>query len=99
MAPQKKDPARMSEHARRLRATRLAYGYTQHYMSTLMGSTTIGQAWENYESGRRRISIDHAMALCKQLGLTLDWFYFGDMRGLNPGIAHALRREQRIEAA
>ena len=97
MAPRAKDATRMAEHARRLRLTRLAYGYTQAIMSNLMGSATSGQAWENYESGRRRISIDHAMALCQRLGLTLDWFYFGSMRSLPDDVLKKLRRQMTLE--
>ena len=63
----------LREIAERLRITRDAFGYTQGFISRLIGSTTeSGQAWENYESGRRRISLNHAMALCRKCGLTLD---------------------------
>jgi len=94
MAPQTKDRLIMADHARRARATRAAFGHTQYEMCMLMGSISVkGQAWDNYESGRRRISIDHAMTLCKNLGLTMDWFYFGDLKGLPADVARKLRAE------
>ncbi len=97
MAPRKKIPSLMKEHGRRLRLTRLAFGHTQAVMSHLMGSKTSGQAWENYESGRRLISVAHAMQLCQRLGLTMDWFYFGNMRMLPEDIQDRLRRQMGLE--
>lgn len=43
--------------------------------------------WSQYESGKRRITIDIANALCDQYGVTLDWIY----RGNPAGLPHALR--------
>jgi transcriptional regulator with XRE-family HTH domain len=78
----------IAEIAERLKLTRLALGYTQGFISTLIGSTTSsGQAWENYESGRRRISLNHALALCQKCGLTLDWIYRGNLQSLPPDLA------------
>lgn len=76
------DPASLPEMAARLALTRRALGHTQAMMAQLMGSTTAGQAWENYESGRRRISIGHALALCRTCSLTLDWIYQGQLHTL-----------------
>lgn len=39
-------------------------------------------AWNNYETGDRRISIDAAIALCDRFGVTLDWIYRGRIAGL-----------------
>jgi transcriptional regulator with XRE-family HTH domain len=93
MARQKPDPSSLSEIGARLGLTRKALGYTQAMMSKLMGSATAGQAWENYESGRRRISIDHALTLCRTCGLTLDWIYQGQMHHLPADIRDKIQQE------
>ena len=98
MAPHKKDREQLDEAARRLRVTRMAFGQTQAVMSHFMGSDTRGQAWQNYESGRRLISVAHAMRLCKHLGLTLDWIYFGSLRALPKDVARNLCAQMAIEA-
>ena len=59
------DPTSLAEIGARLKISRLALGKTQAEMAADMGSSTSGQAWENYEAGRRRISIDHALALSR----------------------------------
>lgn len=66
--------------AERLKLTRRAMGLTQAAISRMVG---IGaQAWNNYERGQKRISIDQALRLCRSTGITLDWIYQGDMRSL-----------------
>jgi transcriptional regulator with XRE-family HTH domain len=78
------DPTSIAEIGRRLELTRQALGLTQVMMGRLMGAVSNGQAWGNYESGKRRISIDHALALSANLGLSLDWIYQGRMVNLPP---------------
>lgn len=39
-------------------------------------------AWNNYETGDRRISVNAAMVLCDRFGVTLDWIYRGRIVGL-----------------
>src|SRR5262245_66621511 len=82
MARRSRDPTTVEEIAERWPVTRRALGHSQVAMARLMGSATVGQAWENYEAGRRRISIDHALALCRTCGLTLAWIYQGQMDSL-----------------
>jgi transcriptional regulator with XRE-family HTH domain len=84
MARRNYDPSSLSEIGHRLALTRSALGYTQAMMAKLIGSATSGQAWENYEAGRRRISIDHAIALCRTCGVSMDWIYQGQMHNLPP---------------
>ena len=69
MAHQPIDPTSIAEIGARLELTRQALGLTQVMMGRLMGAVSNGQAWRNYESGKRRISIDHALAL------TRSWAY------------------------
>lgn len=80
------EPTSLEEIGARLQLTREALGRTQVMMAKLMGSVTNGQAWENYESGRRRISIDHALKLCQTCRLTLEWIYQGQSHGLPPDL-------------
>jgi transcriptional regulator with XRE-family HTH domain len=35
------------------------------------------QAWNNYERGFRRISLDQALKICQATGASLDWIYRG----------------------
>jgi transcriptional regulator with XRE-family HTH domain len=87
------DPTSLPEIGRRLALTRRALGVTQAMMASLMGSSTAGQAWENYEAGRRRISIDHALELHRNCGLTLPWIYEGELKTLAPGLQRDIRNE------
>jgi len=84
MAHPPTDPTSIAEISRRLELTRRALGLTQVMMGRLMGTISNGQAWGNYESGKRRISVDHALALSQNVGLPLDWIYQGRMVNLPP---------------
>jgi len=86
------DPTALEEIGIRLQLTREALGHTQVMMAKLMGSVTNGQAWENYESGRRRISIDHALKLCQTCRLTLEWIYQGQLQGLPPDLRASIEQ-------
>jgi transcriptional regulator with XRE-family HTH domain len=86
MARRGTDPTSALEIGSRLALTRTALGYTQATMARLMGSATAGQAFANYESGLRRISLDHALKLCQTCGLTLAWIYQGQMHTLPPDL-------------
>lgn len=63
--------------AGRLRRTREAFKMNQADWCRLTGIET--QAWNNYESGRRRISVDQAIKVCQATGVTIDWIYRGLM--------------------
>jgi len=76
----------------RLALTRRALGLTQVTISRLMGATSDGQAWGNYEAGRRRISVDHANKLTANLGITLDWIYQGQIMTLPPDLRERIQR-------
>ena len=92
--PNPESPQQIGE---RLRITRAALGHTQGTMCRLMGSSSPGQAWENYEAGRRRISIDHALALCKH-DLTLPWIYQGNIQSLGDEMRQKILVQMRLEA-
>ena len=92
------DPFSTQEIARRLKLTRLALGFTQPMISSIAGLSTEAQAWSNYETGARRISIDVAMQLHTRLGVTLHWIYRGDMDGLPQDLAAKITQKMRDEA-
>jgi transcriptional regulator with XRE-family HTH domain len=85
------DPTSIAEISRRLELTRRALGLTQVMMGRLMGTISNGQAWGNYESGKRRISVDHALALSQNVGLPLDWIYQGRMVNLPPELREKIQ--------
>lgn len=68
--------------AGRLKRTREAFKMNQADWCRLVGIET--QAWNNYESGRRRISIDQAIRVCQATGVTIDWIYRGLMNSSLP---------------
>ena len=76
------DPASSEEVGARLEITRRALDYTTTTMCRMMGSVSHGSTYSNYESGIRRISLDHALALCIRCRLTLAWIYQGDFESL-----------------
>lgn len=85
------DPSSAAEVGKRLARTRQALGYTTTKMCDLMGSISHGSAYTNYEMGRRRISLDHALALRRECGLTLDWIYCGDISNLPEHLQRAIQ--------
>ena len=75
--------------AERLKQTREAMKLNQASWCRLVGIEP--QAWSNYESGLRRISIDQALKVCQATGASLDWIYRGLADGLPIRLALALR--------
>lgn len=83
-----------SEMADRLRRTREAFGLKQAAWCRLVGIEP--QAWNNYERGIRRISIDEAIKVCQATGVSMDWIYRGLMSaGLPMQIQVALQRDRQ----
>lgn len=70
----------LDDIAERLRLAREALGISQAEMGRRAGVTY--QAWNNWERGAKRISVDQAGRLRRATGISLDWIYWGDMRGL-----------------
>jgi len=92
MAHRPTDPTSIAEIGRRLELTRRALGLTQVMMGRLVGATSNGQAWGNYEAGNRRISIDHALELSRALGIPIDWVYQGRMVNLPTELREKIQR-------
>ena len=98
MAHQPTDPTSMAAIGARLELTRRALGFTQVAMGRLMGAVSNGQAWQNYEAGNRRISVDHALELCRNCSLTLDWIYQGRVVNLPPELRDRIQQLMAQEA-
>src|SRR5262245_39561537 len=61
----------LDELGERLKLTREALGLAQVDLCRRTGIST--QAWNNYERGAKRISVDNAIRLRERLGIPLDW--------------------------
>lgn len=75
--------------ARRLAKSRRALGLDQE---TFGGGAGLSQPrYNQYETGKRILTLDAAMRLCDRYQLTLDWLYRGDPSGLPKRLWDALR--------
>lgn len=73
----------------RLRLTRDALGLTQErFCARAEISPT---AYNQWERGHKRPSVDAGIALCNAYDLTLDWIYRGDPSGLKYATANAIK--------
>jgi transcriptional regulator with XRE-family HTH domain len=64
----------------RLAALRDLTGLKQEPFAEGLGITQ--PAWNQYEKGRRRITLDVAASVAEKYGVTLDWIYKGEVSGL-----------------
>jgi len=75
----------------RLKTLREALGYDQaRAFCQFVGFSD--QALYNYETGKRRISLDEAAKVVSKTGATLDWVYFGVEHSLPFHLAEKLRQ-------
>ncbi|QIG92184.1 helix-turn-helix transcriptional regulator [Bradyrhizobium sp. 6(2017)] len=81
--------------AARLKATRESMGLSQAKFSTLVDVSS--QAWNNYETGFRRISLDQAIKVCDATGVSLDWIYRGVLAGVRHELAMAIQQLKALE--
>lgn len=96
MPPREIDPYSIDAISHRLTLTRLALDLKKASMARRMGVSP--QAWNNWEEGHERISIEMSHKLCAALGLTFDWIYRADMSGLPHDLAtkiHAIADEKK----
>src|SRR5262245_54205808 len=82
--------ASVKDVAQRLRVIRQALDLNQAAMAALVGTSQ--QAWNNFESGRRRISIDQAILVCNATGVDLDWIYCGETGGIRSDLASRIQQ-------
>jgi transcriptional regulator with XRE-family HTH domain len=59
----------------RLGRSREALGLNQRQMAEIADVSEAN--WSDFESGKRRISLNAAIRLSEDCGLSLDWIYFG----------------------
>lgn len=82
----------------RLKRLRLALGYPQaRLFCSFVGITD--QALNNYEAGRRRISLDEAMKIVIKTGVSLDWLYRGLEHTLPKHVSDKLAEVEKSEEA
>lgn len=82
----------------RLRAIRIAYGYSQGQIREMSQAEfarlcDIGAAaWNNAETGDNRIGLDSALKVRRKTGISLDYIFTGDERGLPHALAIELAK-------
>src|SRR5689334_19482893 len=80
---------------RRLEAFRKAIGARQEELTKLLGGER-NSLWANYEAGERRISLDRALILCREFGLTLEWIYRGHKHYLPDELREKIRVQELL---
>lgn len=80
---------------KRLRLLRQSSGLSQTTWARQIAGLT-AQAWNNYERGRARISLDVALVLNRRVGVSLDWIFCGELAGLPLGLA--VQMQQFVDA-
>jgi transcriptional regulator with XRE-family HTH domain len=74
---------------RRLRRTRLLLGLDQQQFGT--GARLSQPQYNQFENGKRLLTLHAALKLCDEYNLTLDWLYRGDPSGLPYRLATEIR--------
>lgn len=70
--------------------TALNLGQTEFAIKANLAQNTYNQ----FERGKRRLSLEAAHALCDEYRLTLDWLFRADLSGIPHALAKTLRRLQ-----
>jgi len=78
--------------ARRLHAARQALGLDQQQFGTRAGLSQ--PQYNQFEKGKRLLTLAAAMKLCDEYNLTLEWLYRGDPSGLPYALARTIRGER-----
>lgn len=89
MAPLDDDNRSPDGVGARLALTRRVFGAQQQEFAERAAINA--SAYNQYERGKRLISISHAHKLCDTYDLTLDWIYRGDPSGLRYQTADAIK--------
>ena len=79
--------------ARRLRETRQALSADQQSFGE--GAGLSQPQYNQYETGKRLLSLKAAIALCSRYLLTLDWLYRGDPSGLPYNLHNKIMENRR----
>lgn len=94
MAQPHSDERSAESVAQRLVQTRLALEIGQSKFARRAGLAQ--NTYNQFERGKRRLSLEAAHALCDEYRLTLDWLYRGDLSSMPHALAGTLRRMQRL---
>lgn len=79
--------------ARRLALTRRAFGMQQQEFGTSAGMSQ--PQYNQFETGKRLLTLPYALALCLRYGVTLGWLYRGDPSGLPYSLHEKIREIRR----
>ena len=77
----------------RLELVRNILGKSQDAFATAAGIAR--NTYSQYKTGTNTPNLDEAHKLCDRWGLTLDWIYRGDTRGLSPDLSAAIEAMRR----
>ena len=80
--------------ARRLTRTRQAFGMQQQEFGVSAGMSQ--PQYNQFETGKRLLTLHYALALCERYGLTLDWLYRGDPSGLPYSLHEKIRAARKL---
>jgi transcriptional regulator with XRE-family HTH domain len=83
----------IADVARRLASARLALGLDQQQFGTRAGLSQ--PQYNQFENGKRLLTLSAALKLCDSYNLTLDWLYRGDPSGLPYALATKIRDQRR----
>ena len=97
-----REMSKVSEIARRLRWTRTAIGLLRDGEGIPQGAFAEDaglkvNAYNQYEQGRNRPSLDAALCLVSRYNITLDWIYLGDPSGLRYELANMLNKAKSMD--
>ena len=84
----------------RLTLTRRALGYDRQteFVEALNAVFSVSpQRWNNYETGRERIAVPVALALCDRFGLSFDWIFRGRRGELPVRILRAIEDIEGVD--
>lgn len=88
------------EIGRRLEITRLALGYLKQnkFCEALEDEEDVSPArWNNYESGRDRLTINLALTICRKFPqVTLDWLFRGAKGTLLPAFTAEINAAEKL---
>ena len=91
------DETSMEAIGRRLELTRNVLGMQQ--IDFCARANIAQNTYNQYEHGKKRPSVDNAIALAEAYSLTLDWIYRGDPSGLRYDLASAIKAVRGARAA
>ena len=80
----------------RLKLTRDLLGKNQATFAT--GAGIARNTYNQFETGTNLPSVNQAHKLCDRWGLTLDWIYRGDTRGLGADLSAAIEAMRRARS-